>query len=318
MEAWKVSTENCPIVERAKIWQRAMDKLYMPGCTYSDGADRFRGNVYCVSTPQGVEFARVFGTPLEIAGKSADQPYTIWLALVIEGVFSLRYKGLNLPAREGDIIYAPTGLDMSLTAESDFKMLYVKIPPDLVHSRVLNPTLIDVGYLSCETGVNRIFANMLQSVSENIESIDPSTLRPVEIALAEFLVMNLIQQGRVQDFGGTAKMLHFKRICQGIDVHLADPDLSLGRVASEHHVSPRYVQKLFEASGSSFVSYVRVRRLERCRCELGNPEYRHLSVSDICFRWGFNDAAHFSRVFRNTFGVAPREYRRQKSELASA
>jgi AraC-like DNA-binding protein len=318
MESWNVSTDACSVAERAKIWQRAMNKLYMPGCTYSDGEDRFRGDVYCLTSPQGVEFARVFGTPLRLEGKSADQPYTIWLALIIEGKFSLRYKGLNLPAREGDIIYAPTGLDMSLTAESDFKILYVKIPPDLVHSRVLNPTLVDVGYLSCDTGVNRVFANMLLSLSENMENIEASTLRPVEIALAEFLVMSLNQQGSLQDFGGTAKMLHFKRICQGIDSHLADPDLSLGRVADEHHVSARYVQKLFEASGSSFVNYVRIRRLDRCRCELGNPEYRHLSVSDICFRWGFNDAAHFSRVFRNTFGIAPREYRRQKSELASA
>ncbi|HKQ42432.1 MAG TPA: AraC family transcriptional regulator, partial [Pseudonocardia sp.] len=26
--------------------------------------------------------------------------------------------------------------------------------------------------------------------------------------------------------------------------------------------------------------------------------------------WGFTDAAHFSRLFRATFGQSPREYRR--------
>lgn len=229
----------------------------------------------------------------------------------------MRYRDLELPAHEGDIIYAPTGLDMSLTASSEFKILYVKIPPDLVHSRILNPDLVDVGYLSCESGINRIFADMLRSISHNIESVDPTTLRPIEIALAEFLVINLTQQAIVQDFGGTAKMMHYKRICQTIDAQLADPELTLGRIAETQHVSVRYIQKLFESAGSSFISYVRDRRLDRCRCELGNPEYSHLSVSDICFRWGFNDAAHFSRVFRNTFGIAPREYRRQKTEMAT-
>ncbi len=317
MRQWKVSTETSPVMERAKIWQRAMDKLYMPACTYSDGVAPFQGSVNCLTTLQGIEFAKVFGSPLEFSGKSNDQPYTIWLALILEGKFSLRYRELELPAREGDIIYAPTGLDMSLTALSEFKILYVKIPPDLVHSRILNPDLVDVGYLSCESGINRIFADMLRSLSDNIESVDPTMLRPIEIALSEFLVMNLTQQAVVQDFGGTAKMMHYKRICQTIDAHLADPELSLGRIAEEQHVSVRYIQKLFESAGSSFISYVRDRRLDRCRCELRNPEYNHLSVSDICFRWGFNDAAHFSRVFRNTFGVAPREYRRQKAELAT-
>jgi len=224
---------------------------------------------------------------------------------------------LKLPAKAGDIVYAPTGLDMSLTAESDFQMLYIRIPPDLVHARLLNPSLIDVGYLSCENGMNRVFSDTLHSISDNLENIDPTSLRPIEIVLSEYLITTLMQQGKVQDFGGTAKMLHFKQICQVIDARLADPELNLAQIADEHHVSSRYVQKLFEVSGSSFASYIRVRRLERCRCELSNPEYRHLSVSDICFRWGFNDAAHFSRVFRNTFGVTPRDYRRQKeSRLA--
>ena len=32
-------------------------------------------------------------------------------------------------------------------------------------------------------------------------------------------------------------------------------------------------------------------------------------VSEIAFAWGFNDAAHFSRAFRERFGCSPRELR---------
>jgi AraC-like DNA-binding protein len=35
----------------------------------------------------------------------------------------------------------------------------------------------------------------------------------------------------------------------------------------------------------------------------------HLSISEICFRWGFNDAAHFSRAFREQFATTPRAWR---------
>jgi AraC-like DNA-binding protein len=34
-----------------------------------------------------------------------------------------------------------------------------------------------------------------------------------------------------------------------------------------------------------------------------------LSISEICFRWGFNGSAHFSRAFRDQYGVSPREFR---------
>jgi len=314
MTSWKVSTDDCSVKERARIWQRALDKLYMPSCHFGCSDNQFHGDISCVYTPQGIEFSVMSGSPLEISGKSGEQPYPFWLALLLEGEFSLKYRGAELPAETGSIIYAPTGVDMTLSIKSDFKILYVKVPESLVNTRLLNPSLIDVGYLPCESGINQVFASMLTSLSDNIDELETSMLRPIEIAFSEFVVSNLIHQSGVQEFGSTAKILHFKRICQLIDANLADPSLSLNMVAGKYKVSSRYIQKLFESGGISFVNYVRVRRLERCRCELGNPEYRHLSVSDICFRWGFNDAGHFSRTFRTAFGITPREYRRQQEE----
>jgi len=32
-------------------------------------------------------------------------------------------------------------------------------------------------------------------------------------------------------------------------------------------------------------------------------------VTEIAFRWGFCDAAHFSRVFKRAFGATPSEIR---------
>lgn len=315
MSSWKVSTDSCAVIERCDIWQQAMHKICMPTCHFQDDTSHFHGNVSSINTPQGVEFSILSGTPMEISGKSSSQPYSFWLALLLEGDFSLRYQGKAYPAQINSIIYAPTGLDMTLSVSSDFKILYMKVPKTLIHTRLLNLNLIDVGYLPCESGVNKVFASMLSSLSENIEELETEMLRPIEIALSEFLVSNLIHQSGVLDFGSTAKIQHFKRICQLIDANLADPQLSLNMVADEHKVSHRYIQKLFESRGISFVNYVRIRRLDRCRCELGHPEYRHLSVSEICFRWGFNDAGHFSRVFRSEFGTTPRDYRRQQSQI---
>jgi AraC-like DNA-binding protein len=130
--------------------------------------------------------------------------------------------------------------------------------------------------------------------------------------LTEFLAICLVEGGAATDVLGAntgAPTAHLQRLCQTIETLLPDPDLSLRRVADEEGVSPRYVQKLFASADETFSHYLRSRRLERCRTDLASPQHARLSISEICFRWGFNGSAHFSRAFRDQYGVSPREFR---------
>ncbi|MDT0345320.1 helix-turn-helix domain-containing protein [Streptomyces litchfieldiae] len=47
------------------------------------------------------------------------------------------------------------------------------------------------------------------------------------------------------------------------------------------------------------------------REHLADPAPRTRAVQAIATRWGLTDAAHFSRLFRATFGMPPRHYRHQ-------
>lgn len=48
---------------------------------------------------------------------------------------------------------------------------------------------------------------------------------------------------------------------------------------------------------------------EIVQIDLSSPQHARLSISEICFRWGFNGSAHFSRAFREQYGLSPREFR---------
>ena len=52
-----------------------------------------------------------------------------------------------------------------------------------------------------------------------------------------------------------------------------------------------------------------MRRVERCADDLRDPGQAHRPITDICFSWGFNSTSHFSRLFKERFGVTPRGYR---------
>ncbi len=136
--------------------------------------------------------------------------------------------------------------------------------------------------------------------------------------LADLLPTFMRQAATTTEAGGTATqaaILH--RLCQTIERKLDDPDLTPARVAEAEGISERYLQKLFEGSGTSFTHYLRERRLQRTSAELSSPAEAHHSISEIAYRNGFNDSAHFSRVFRHRFGLSPREFRQQEIERAT-
>jgi AraC-like DNA-binding protein len=102
------------------------------------------------------------------------------------------------------------------------------------------------------------------------------------------------------------------RIRAYIQHRLGDPGLDVTTIAAAHHVSVRSLQKLFEGQNQTVTGWIRAQRLESCRKDLANPALADQPVSLVGASWGIVDAAHFSRLFRSTFGLSPREYRAKK------
>ncbi len=65
----------------------------------------------------------------------------------------------------------------------------------------------------------------------------------------------------------------------------------------------REFSKIYETSPAQ---YFRSRRLEKAAQLLSNTDNR---VSDIAYECGFNDVAHFSKSFQETYKVSPSQYR---------
>ena len=99
------------------------------------------------------------------------------------------------------------------------------------------------------------------------------------------------------------------RILADMRTHLGDPGLSPAEVAARHHISVRYLHRLLQREGLRFGEWVRRNRLESTRRELADPARTTTPVAAIARRWGFTDAAHFSKAFRAAYGLSPRDWR---------
>ncbi|WP_413813055.1 helix-turn-helix domain-containing protein [Streptomyces sp. OE57] len=99
------------------------------------------------------------------------------------------------------------------------------------------------------------------------------------------------------------------RVQEFVRQNLDRPGLTPASIAAAHHISLRYLYRLFEEQGHSVSAWIRAQRLERCRRDLADPALGDTPIHVIAARWGFSHAADFSRAFRSAYGVPPRDFR---------
>jgi AraC-like DNA-binding protein len=117
------------------------------------------------------------------------------------------------------------------------------------------------------------------------------------------LAGSLTGDGDAAAAGGTQVLRD--RVMAYIRARLEDPRLSRTTIAAAHRMSPRTLDRIFGGQEWSVSGFVRHERLEAVRRDLENPVLLHRSVAALAARWCFFDAAHFSRLFRETYGYPP-------------
>ena len=107
------------------------------------------------------------------------------------------------------------------------------------------------------------------------------------------------------------------RIRRYIEHRLGDPALDVTEIAAAHHLSLRALQRLFESHGQTVTGWIRDRRIAHCREDLADIWLVDQPVSTIAAKWGLVDPAHFSRLFKSTYGLPPRDFRASALNLAA-
>ena len=238
--------------------------------------------------------------------------------LPIEDGVTLRTQAGHQIISTGQLLLLPRKADWSVAFQRDMRAVVLSVTSDAFHGRKVGKPGLDEVRVLPPGGFTEVFSRTLETAARNLETLSDPEWAAVAQGLADLLPTFMRQAATTTEAGGTATqaaILH--RLCQTIERKLDDPDLTPARVAEAEGISERYLQKLFEGSGTSFTHYLRERRLQRTSAELSSPAEAHHSISEIAYRNGFNDSAHFSRVFRHRFGLSPREFRQQEIERAT-
>ena len=104
-----------------------------------------------------------------------------------------------------------------------------------------------------------------------------------------------------------------ERVMNVINKNINNSDLSVDMIADEVGISRVHLhRKMKELTNQTPHDFIRNLRLKQAANLLAN---QHQNVTEVMYACGFSNAASFSTIFKKFYGMSPRDYMKEHSEM---
>ena len=307
-----LSTNQVPSWERVDFWREMVCRLFAEVELSSRLGANFWGEMV------GRRWGEMRITDVHAKAQSVqrrlrearcEEQDSYFAVLLLAGTELVEQDGRETMLHPGDMTIYDATRPHRLVFSSDFRKLILNIPRHALRQRVAGMERFTALRIPARKGVAAVTSEFLKSFANNAEHLSPSETAGLAEQALDLLALTIASVRPADPCFSPSRSMSLCRVKAFVEQHLADPDLSAEAVSRGVGLSSRYTNRLFEGEGSSLMRYVWKRRLARCRSDLLDPAHADHRLSEIALHWGFNDLSHFSRTFRQQFGLAPREFR---------
>ncbi|UIX32188.1 hypothetical protein [Streptomyces sp. GQFP] len=188
------------------------------------------------------------------------------LALVLSGELDLDQAGRTAWAEPGGMVLLDTARPFRMRLAAPYNAVVTAHLP-----QTLSPTL-SAG--SSGGALAALAAEFLAGLAQDATPYRPSDELRLGMVVTD-LVRTLLgddHRAAAEGTAGTAATpVLLCRIQEYVLDHLGDPRLAPDRIAAAHHISTRYLHRLFERLELTVTAWIKAQRLERCRRDLADP-----------------------------------------------
>ena len=231
------------------------------------------------------------------------------VGLLLRGSGMLTQDNRDVVLQRGDLVVYDTGRPYTLVFDEDVSNFVMMIPKDRLDLPAPLMDQLTAMSLASGSSLSNIVSPYLAQLASHLDRVSGSIgakLARHSVDLVGTLFASVLDlDHEAQD----PRQVLMRSIREYIELHLGAPDLGPGPIAAAHYISTRHLQGLFHEQNTTVSTWIRTRRLDRCREDLLDPVHRTRPIAAIAARWGFIDAAHFSRIFKAHFGESPSELR---------
>ena len=294
-------------------FKAAVAESFVPLEVRSDATEHFRGRVHSTFLGQ-ITISKVSATTHEVhrtpelIAQSDRHYYKLSLQLDGNGLFVQNNREYLL--RPGDMTIYSTDKPYSLCFEENFHALVVMLPQRLLN---LPPELVN--HLNAERFpaddvLASVVAPFLTRVASSADQLTVGATTGLARTVVDLVTTMLSERLGFDPAGADRHQPLVNRIKEYIHANLSCTHLAPNQIAQVHFISTRHLHELFREQGTTVSGWIRSQRLERCHRDLLDSTLRHEPIATIAARWGFTDAAHFSRIFKRAYATSPSALRR--------
>ena len=312
-----LSIDNLPAARRESAWRDAVCEAFVRLECAPDRHAPMHGRLEA-GTLGDLHVARVVSSPQRVErtrerAAQDGEPF-ILMSVQLRGRTIVRQGGNEADLTPGCIAFYDTARPYTLTLPSDFDQIVLHLPRQLLQASVPR----GLNHMARRLNASDPFAQTILALAPQLlrmlgsarEAMAQRTAAATMALIA--LALDSLDEPRqvgTQVAPGPAADALVWRTRELIGRQLDDTALSPARLASQVRVSLRRLQEVFQSQGTTLSDCIWDARLEFARSLLANPVHGRESISTLAYRAGFSDVAHFSRRFRQQFGVSPSEYR---------
>ncbi|QHA09490.1 helix-turn-helix domain-containing protein [Streptomyces broussonetiae] len=302
------STRSLAPRDRVAAWERALSQVFVgleiaveTGRPWAGELTAERLGALQIATE---EFGP--GTILRSARSvAADRSTHILVRLQLDGTALLFQDGRTAELRPGRLAFHDARRPYRIVLPQRQRARVLMLPRALLRLEegqlsALTATVVD----DSGDGAAALLMPLLRGLVDEV--IRAGTTRRDDLArvAAELLATLALEQ-----VSSRSAPALWDRITASVQVRLQDPGLTPQDIADQHSISLRYLHRIFQLQGTTVNAWVRTRRLEAAREELAQNGAAHRSIAAVAARWGFTNPSHFSRTFRETYGMSPVQWR---------
>jgi AraC-like DNA-binding protein len=309
----RLDTHDFAPGRRLAAWQDIVCDVYVQLDCASDRRSDFRGAITRTSlgsiacTTVSSIRQTVDRTPARIR-RSAEE--FVLISVGRSGVGQVIQDGREAVIGPGHFALYDTTRPYRLRFDGDFDQIVYQIPREAAVRKLGSVERLTAVAFAGDAAVERLAFNFLADVARSADGLSPfAAERTAEQMLDLVAVAAAERCVGPADASTSHRAVLLLRLKSFIESRLGDGDLTLAKASAAFGLSPRYVNDLLAEDGTSFQRHVLARRLEHCRRQLAAREFAGRSVSEIAWSWGFSDLSHFSRAFKERFGLSPRAWR---------
>ncbi len=177
------------------------------------------------------------------------------------------------------------------------------------HSGVLLRVMFGVPFFA-DKYITRLFAKTFRITVSTIPKLSSDETDDVTDGLCVFLRAVLTQYSNTVGQDNSDKITVYReRALALMNSSSGDPSLGLEKMAEQLGISSRYLSEIFRISGTTAMHQLKAIRLRKATTMLSEQHMKSKSIRQISENCGYRSQAHFSRDFKDFYGLCPSEYR---------